>query len=71
MRLKRDCRYLINPGSIGQPRDRNPAAAFAVYDSTERVVTFERVRYDVEEAREKIHRAGLPGMLGDRLLIGA
>jgi len=71
IRLKQDCRYLINPGSIGQPRDRNPDAAFAFYDSTERTVTFERVRYDVETAREKIHRAGLPGMLGDRLTIGA
>jgi len=37
----------------------------------ERVVTFERVAYDVEKARDKIHRAGLPGMLGDRLLMGA
>lgn len=71
VRLKRDCRYLINPGSIGQPRDRNPDAAFALYDAAERTVTFERVRYDVEKAREKIHRAGLPGMLGDRLLMGA
>lgn len=71
VRLKRDCRYLINPGSIGQPRDRNPDAAFAVYDTDDRTVTFERVRYDVEKAREKIHRAGLPGMLGDRLLMGA
>lgn len=71
MRLKKNCRYLINPGSIGQPRDRNPAASFAFYDSAERVVTFERVNYDVEKTREKIHRAGLPGMLGDRLVIGA
>ncbi len=71
LRLKRDCRYLINPGSIGQPRDRNPAASFAFYDTEERAVTFERVEYDVEKAREKIHRAGLPGMLGDRLLMGA
>ena len=71
MRLKRDCRYLINPGSIGQPRDRNPDASFASYDSAERTVTFERARYDVEAARQKILRAGLPGMLGDRLLVGA
>jgi len=64
-------RYLINPGSIGQPRDRNPDASYAVYDAGERVVHFHREPYDVEGARRKIHRAGLPPMLGDRLLVGA
>jgi predicted phosphodiesterase len=71
LKLHRERRYLINPGSVGQPRDRNPAAAYAIYDSAERVVHFDRVPYDAEKAREKIHRAGLPGMLGDRLLVGA
>jgi predicted phosphodiesterase len=71
VKLEDDRRYLINPGSIGQPRDRNPDAAYAIYDSGERTVYFERVKYDVQKAREKIHRAGLPGMLGDRLLVGA
>jgi len=71
LKLAADRRYLINPGSIGQPRDRNPAAAYAVYDSRQRVVHFDRVPYDVEKARDKIHKAGLPGMLGDRLLVGA
>lgn len=71
MRLRPDRRYLINPGSIGQPRDRNPAAACAIYDSETRTVTFDRVEYDVDRAREKIHRAGLPALLGDRLLVGA
>jgi len=63
-------RYLINPGSIGQPRDRNPQAAYAIFDSSERVVFFDRVEYDVGLAREKILRAGLPAMLGDRLPLG-
>jgi predicted phosphodiesterase len=71
IKLDADRRYLINPGSIGQPRDRNPDAAFAIYDSDQRSVVFERVAYDVEKTRDKIHRAGLPGMLGDRLLVGA
>jgi predicted phosphodiesterase len=71
LELQRERRYLINPGSVGQPRDRNPKAAYAIYDSTERVVHFDRVPYDVAKAREKIHRSGLPGMLGDRLLVGA
>ena len=43
----------------------------AIFDSGARTVFFERVPYDVEKTREKIHRAGLPGMLGDRLLVGA
>ena len=70
-RLEDGHRYLINPGSVGQPRDRNPDAAFAVYDSRTRVVSFERVPYDVEGARRKIYEAGLPWMLGDRLVVGA
>ena len=71
LKLHRDRRYLVNPGSVGQPRDRNPAAAYAIYDSSARVVHFDRVPYDAGKAREKIHRAGLPQMLGDRLLVGA
>jgi predicted phosphodiesterase len=70
-KLQPGMRYLVNPGSIGQPRDRNPDAAFAVYDAAERVVHFHRVPYDVQEARRKIHRAGLPPTLGDRLVVGA
>jgi predicted phosphodiesterase len=64
-------RYLINPGSIGQPRDRNPHAAYAIFDASERIVFFDRVPYDVARAREKILKAGLPPMLGDRLPLGA
>ena len=71
LKLQRDRRYLINPGSIGQPRDRNPAAAYAIYDASTRVVHFDRVPYDAVKTREKIVRAGLPGMLGVRLLVGA
>jgi predicted phosphodiesterase len=71
VKLERDRRYLINPGSIGQPRDRNPSAGYAIYDASERIVHFDRVPYDAARAREKIRRAGLPGMLGDRLLVGA
>lgn len=70
LKLEKGKRYLINPGSVGQPRDRNPKASYALFDATERVVHFDRVAYDVEAARRKIHRAGLPAMLGDRLVIG-
>ena len=63
-------RYLVNPGSVGQPRDRNPRASYAIYDSEERTVTFDRVPYDAKTARQKVLRAGLPTILGDRLLLG-
>ncbi len=60
----------MNPGSVGQPRDRNPRAAYAIYDASAGVVHFDRVPYDVAAARRKIERAGLPAVLGDRLLVG-
>ena len=70
-RLQEGRRYLINPGSVGQPRDGNPDSSYAIYDAKKGAVHIERVAYDVERTRQKIHRAGLPGMLGDRLLVGA
>lgn len=63
-------KYLVNPGSVGQPRDRNTRASYAVFDSDERVVYFDRVPYDVRAARKKILNSGLPAMLGDRLVLG-
>lgn len=69
--LKKGRRYLINPGSIGQPRDRNASAAYAIYDADDGVVHFDRVPYAVEKTRDKIYKAGLPHILGDRLLVGA
>lgn len=69
--LKKGLRYLINPGSIGQPRDRNAAASYAIFDAGEGVVHFDRVPYPVDKARDKIFKAGLPHILGDRLLVGA
>jgi predicted phosphodiesterase len=69
-RLKEGVRYLINPGSIGQPRDGNPLASFAIYDSASRVVTIHRIAYRVEETQGKILKAGLPRPLADRLALG-
>jgi predicted phosphodiesterase len=63
-------RYLINPGSIGQPRDRDPRAAYMTYDSERRVVRWYRLPYPVGEAQRRIRRAGLPQPLADRLAIG-
>ena len=68
--LRPDRRYLINPGSLGQPRDRNPRASFAVYDEGSAEVTVHRVAYPIESTRDKILRAGLPSVLGDRLRLG-
>lgn len=64
-------RYLINPGSVGQPRDRDPRAAYGMYDSQARRFTLYRVPYNVEAARRRIIAAGLPTVLADRLLHGA
>ena len=67
LQLKSGVTYLINPGSVGQPRDNDPRAAFVVYDTDEISVTFHRVPYDIPRAQEKILAAGLPDRLADRL----
>jgi diadenosine tetraphosphatase ApaH/serine/threonine PP2A family protein phosphatase len=60
-------KYLVNPGSVGQPRDRDRRAAFAVYDDEEHEIFFYRVPYDIARAQERILQAGLPPMLATRL----
>lgn len=62
-------RYIINVGSVGQPRDRDPRAAYAVWDRDARRVAVRRVAYDVATARRKIVDAGLPRFLADRLAV--
>jgi len=63
-------KYLLNPGSVGQPRDGDWRAAFVVYNTDERRVVFHRVEYDLSTAQEKIRSAGLPPHLASRLSIG-
>jgi diadenosine tetraphosphatase ApaH/serine/threonine PP2A family protein phosphatase len=63
-------RWLAVMGSVGQPRDGNPAAAFAMLDTTSREITYCRVPYDVEAAANRIRANGLPHWLADRLLVG-
>jgi predicted phosphodiesterase len=70
LRLDPARRYLINPGSVGQPRDRNPDASFALLDSKRMTVQFFRVPYDVEKTQASIIKAGLPRILADRLANG-
>lgn len=64
--------YLVNPGSVGQPRDGNARAAFVIYDSgaAHGVVEYRRAPYDVAAAQQKIRAAGLPPRLADRLAVG-
>ena len=69
-RLARGQRYLINPGSVGQPRDRNPESSFAIFDSDRMTVQFFRVAYDYTKTQRSILKAGLPPILAERLAYG-
>jgi diadenosine tetraphosphatase ApaH/serine/threonine PP2A family protein phosphatase len=68
---ERGRRYIVNVGSVGQPRDRDPRAAYALWDVEAGRVDIRRVVYDVAAARSKIEAAGLPRFLADRLAAGA
>jgi predicted phosphodiesterase len=68
--LEPNTMYIVNAGSVGQPRDRDPRAAYAIYDSEQRLVRLRRVEYDVAKTVEKIRAAGLPDALGLRLFDG-
>ena len=70
IRLRPHQRYIVNVGSVGQPRDGDPAAAYGLWDAEAETIQVYRVTYDVQEARRRIHAAGLPRVLGDRLLHG-
>jgi predicted phosphodiesterase len=71
LELEPDHLYLINPGSVGQPRDANPRAAYAIYTPENRTVEYRRVKYDIQSAAQKILDAGLPAILAGRLYEGA
>ena len=68
--LNDDARFLLNPGSIGQPRDGDPRAAFAILDQDQQRVDFYRTRYDRAKTQKKMHQAGLPEPLIARLDVG-
>ena len=69
-KIPEDCLCLANPGSVGQPRDGDPRAAYLVYSEEEGLLRYRRVRYDVGAAQRKILGAGLPASLADRLADG-
>jgi predicted phosphodiesterase len=70
LRLENDRRYLLNPGSIGQPRDSDPRAGFAIADLEHHVVEFWRVPYDISAVQERMRTARLPEPLVQRLIVG-
>ena len=70
LQLKPDTRYLINPGSIGQPRDGDWRAAYALFDTEAQIVHFHRAPYNLKAAQDRIFAANLPPRLATRLAAG-
>lgn len=70
LELENDVNYLLNPGSVGQPRDGDPRAAYLIYALEQRLITYHRVEYDIGAAQRKIVDAGLPDVLARRLEYG-
>ncbi len=65
-----DDRLIFNPGSVGQPRDGNPEASYAIFDTVTKEVKLKRVEYDVQTVADKILEKGLPERLASRLFLG-
>ncbi len=70
MAFKKDSRYIANPGSVGQPRDGDPRAAYALLDTTAGTWTQHRAEYPIYQTQERMRAAGLPARLIDRLEYG-
>ncbi len=68
--LRKDCRYLVNPGSVGQPRDRDPRLSFMTFDPSKRRLRLHRLDYDHKGAARAIRQAGLHAHLAERLAYG-
>jgi diadenosine tetraphosphatase ApaH/serine/threonine PP2A family protein phosphatase len=68
--VDRGGKLLVNVGSVGQPRDGDPRASFAIYDDSANVVEMHRVEYDIEKTAQKVASAGLPNYLAERLFSG-
>ena len=69
-RLPAGRKYFVNVGSVGQPRDGDPRAAYVIYDPAVRSIRFRRIEYDVAAAQAKVREAGLPERLAERLAVG-
>ncbi len=70
LELEPDVLYMVNPGSVGQPRDGDPRAAYAIYETEQKLVKLRRAEYPVQKTADDITRAGLPGVLAVRLFRG-
>ena len=70
LRIEDDKRYLLNPGSVGQPRDGDPRASFAIADLEHNAIEFWRVPYQIEPVQERMRSARLPEPLVHRLMLG-
>ena len=68
--IKPDCKYIVNVGSVGQPRDGYPETSYATYDSDEGIVEVKRLPYDIEETQRKMAESNLPSFLIERLTYG-
>ena len=68
--LEDGCRYLVNPGSVGQPRDGDWRAGFALLDGENRRVEYIRTTYDLKKTQQKMIKGGLPDLLARRLAVG-
>ncbi|MFA4842541.1 MAG: metallophosphoesterase family protein, partial [Candidatus Omnitrophota bacterium] len=70
MEINSDKKYIVNVGSVGQPRDRDTRASYCIYDTDEKKVYLNRIDYDIEAVQKKIERAHLPRFLSERLSLG-
>jgi len=70
LNLQEGSKYLINPGAVGQPRDGDPRAAYAIADTSAQRVELFRLQYPIEETQAKVTKAGLPDVLAQRLAVG-
>jgi diadenosine tetraphosphatase ApaH/serine/threonine PP2A family protein phosphatase len=68
--LADDTSYLVNPGSVGQPRDGDPRAGFGLVDTAKREMTIHRIEYPIAKAQQRILEEGLPDVLAQRLALG-
>ncbi len=68
--LDPDSKYIVNVGSVGQPRDHDPRACYVTVDTDTNIIRYHRVEYDISKAIARIESQGLPQILGERLLVG-